>query len=143
MSKHNGRIHPEDEYMDDHSRSRTIIRERSGVGPFIMGALIGGAIGAAIALMYAPAEGTEIRQGINDAIEDITDGAKEIVRGVKSTAEKIFTEGMPDDEDDTPLARARERADDILEDADRAIAEARRRTGAVRTRRQEQDEDEE
>ena len=105
MSKHNGKIHPEDEFINDRSsRYRTIVRERSAVGPFLMGALVGGAIGAAVALLYAPSEGSELRRGINDAIDDIAGGAKDIVRGVRSTAEKIFTEGMPDD-DDTPLAR--------------------------------------
>lgn len=130
MSKSNGRIHPEDEYTP-----RTIIRERSSFGPFMMGAIIGGAIGAALALLYAPAEGTELRRGLGDTLEDITEGAKGVVRGVKSTAEKIFTEGMAsEDEEDSLIARTRERADDILEDADRAIAEARRRTTQSRAR---------
>lgn len=137
MSKHNGRIHPEDEYIP-----HGYIRERSSFGPFVMGAIVGGAIGAALALLYAPAEGTDLRRGINDTLDDITQGAKGIVRGAKSTAEKLFTEGMAPEDEDSPLARARERADDILEDADRAIAEARRRTTAARARRGEDESDE-
>ena len=129
-------MHPEDEYT-----SRTIIRERSSFGPFVMGAIIGGAIGAAIALLYAPAEGTELRRGLSDTFEDLTEGAKGVVRGVKSTAEKIFTDGLAsEDEEDSLLSRTRERADDILEDADRAIAEARRRTTQARARTEDSEE---
>ncbi len=120
-------------------------RERSALLPFALGAVIGGIIGASIAIFYAPAEGSELRRGVSEALDDLVDGAKGLVRDVKTSAEKIFNDGLGSEEgeeEESPLARTRERVDDILEDADRAIAEARRRsTSTNRTRKQEEDEE--
>ncbi len=124
--------------MDNNERYQT--RKSSPIVPFALGAMIGAVVGAAVALLYAPVEGSELRRGMSDKLEDIVDGAKEILKNAKSSAEKMFSEGMSseEEEDDTRSKRTRERADDIIENADRAIADARRRS-----RRHEEDEDEE
>ena len=129
MSRNNGTIHSD----DDFSRFESRFRERSGgsrFAAFAFGAMIGAAVGAAIALLYAPAEGRELRQGMSDTLDTIVGGAKDLVNGVKTAAEKVFREGLDeeDDEERTIVERTRERADDIIETADRAIAEARRRS---------------
>ncbi len=136
MSKMNGKTH----FDDDYELRRYVQRERSMFVPFALGAVIGGIIGASVALLYAPAEGTELRRGLNDTLDDLVGGAKDIIRGVKSSADKIFNDGLADEheQEESPLARTRERADDIIEDADRAIAEARRRTQSARSRSEEE-----
>jgi gas vesicle protein len=153
MKRTNGRIHPEDDFdtprhmqaSDD--RSSSYPRERSTLLPFALGALLGGIIGASIAILYAPVEGSELRRGMGEALDDLVDGAKGFVKDVKTSAEKLFSEGLGEDIDEeaeSSLTRTRERVDDILEDADRAIAEARRRsTSAGRARKQQEEEDKE
>ncbi len=123
----NGKMDIED-YFD--TRRADPYREgRSMLAPFMLGAVIGGMIGAGIAILYAPAEGSELRRGVSEALDDLAHGAKDFVKSARTSAEKLFSEGLePDDEEESPLARTRERVDDILEDADRAIAEARRRS---------------
>lgn len=98
----------------------------SKLGPFMVGMIVGAVVGGAIALLYAPAEGTELRRKMTDTFDDITEGAKDIITGVKSTAEKMFSEGRGRGEE--IVDKTREKVDDILNDADRAIAEARRRS---------------
>jgi gas vesicle protein len=127
MRRNNGSILNEEEYSLRRDR-----RGSSKLVPFTLGAIVGGIIGATIALLYAPAEGSDVRQGVKNTQEDLTEGAKDIIRGAKSTAEKIMNEVLDSEEeaeDELPhVKRTRERADDIMEDADRAIAEARRRS---------------
>jgi len=127
--------------MDDNRDSHR--NEGSKFGPFALGLIVGGAIGAALALLYAPAEGSELRRGMSEKLDDLVDGAKDIIRNAKTTAEKMFTEGLGSEEEEQPSTRTRERADDILEDADRAIAEARRRSSTRTRTRRDEDEDEE
>ncbi|HET6401418.1 MAG TPA: YtxH domain-containing protein [Candidatus Kapabacteria bacterium] len=145
MKRTNGRIHPEDDFETHRHMQASYPRERSALVPFVLGAVIGGIIGASVAILYAPAEGSELRRGMSEALDDLVDGAKDLVKDVKTSAEKLFNEGLgPEEgeEEESPLARTRERVDDILEDADRAIAEARRRsTSTSRVRKQEEDEE--
>jgi gas vesicle protein len=91
----------------------------------MLGAVIGGIVGASIALLYAPAEGTELRRNMGDKLDEVAEKAKDILRNAKTTAEKMFDEGRGQVDD--IIDSTRERANDIMEDADRAIAEARRR----------------
>ncbi len=134
----NGKMSPEEHYA--------YRREPSGgskIVPFALGVVIGGVIGAAFALLYAPAEGAELRRGMSETLDDLVGGAKDILKSAKTSAEKLFSEGLAaedEDEEDSPMARTREKADDILEDADRAIAEARRRTSSTRKKHEEDEE---
>jgi gas vesicle protein len=100
------------------------------------GAIIGGLVGATLALLYAPAEGSELRRTMGEKLDDVAEKAKEILRNAKTTAEKMFDEGRGNA--DEIIDSTRERANGILEDADRAIAEARRRAKEER----DQDDDE-
>jgi gas vesicle protein len=125
MRRTNGSIHNEEEYLP-----RQDSRGGSKLVPFALGAIIGGVIGATLALLYAPAEGSDLRQGVKNTIEDLTEGAKEIIRNTKTSDEKLIRDVIDseDEEDLSPTGRTREHADDIMEDADRAISEARRRS---------------
>ncbi|HEY3876296.1 MAG TPA: YtxH domain-containing protein [Candidatus Kapabacteria bacterium] len=140
MIRTNGKYHPEDDYSryDDRDRSNRSNNSSSDSSskflPFALGALFGAVVGATVALLYAPSEGRELRQGMSDTLENIVGGAKDIVSGVKTTAEKLFHEGLDDSdasEEEEMVERTRSRADDIIENADRAIAEARRRSSGM------------
>ena len=111
---------------DDERRSRRYDNDSSSpVMTFMVGAIIGGIAGAALALLYAPAEGSELRRNMGDKLDEVAEKAKDILRNAKSTAEKMFDEGRGSGEE--IVDPTRERANDILEDADRAIADAKRR----------------
>jgi gas vesicle protein len=97
----------------------------SKIMPFLLGAIVGGIAGAAIALLYAPVEGSEVRREVGEKFDDVSEGINRVLKGVKVAAEKMFNEGRDDTEEIT--SRTRERADDLIEDADRAIEEARKR----------------
>jgi gas vesicle protein len=142
MRRTNGSINNEEEYMSRHEPRGQDSGGGSKLVPFMLGAVVGGVIGAAIALLYAPAEGSDLRQGVKNTLEDLTNGAKDIIRSAKSSAEKLIREVVdPEDEDEEPslIERAKGRAKDIIEDADRAIAEARKR--ASDPGRYDEDED--
>jgi gas vesicle protein len=136
MTRNNGRIHNKEHYSYDQEPSGS-----SNFLPFALGAIVGGVIGASLALLYAPAEGSDLRQGMKNMLEDLTDGAKEIISNAKTSAEKLIRDVVDSEEEREPsfAGRMRERADDILEDADRAIAEARRRS--ANPSRYDEDED--
>ena len=120
--RNNGQSNSETE-MNESSRGQS--HGDSPILPFLFGAIAGGIVGAAIAILYAPAEGSEIRREAKEKFDDITDSINAILKNAKMSAEKMFNEGRGDTEE--IVDRTRERADDLLEDADRAIEEARNR----------------
>jgi gas vesicle protein len=136
MTRNNGSIHNKEHYSYEQEPSGS-----SSFLPFVLGAIVGGVIGASLALLYAPSEGSDLRQGMKNALEDLTEGAKDLIRETKTSAEKLFRDVMDsgDEKDPSIAGRMRERADGILEDADRAIAEARRRSS--NPSRYDEDED--
>jgi gas vesicle protein len=58
--------------------------ENSNAGKIIISVLIGGAIGSALALLFAPKSGREIRS-------DISQKTKEIIEDGKNTSEQLWT----------------------------------------------------
>jgi gas vesicle protein len=98
----------------------------SGLAPFFWGALAGGIVGAAIGLLYAPASGEETRKEVGDKVDDITDTINRILHSARNSADKMLNEGR--ERADEMIGRTRERVDDLMEDADRAMDEARHRS---------------
>lgn len=58
-----------------------IERQGGGLGPFVIGALLG----AGVALLFAPRSGRETRQGITDGVRRMKDGAEDAVRNVQQS----------------------------------------------------------
>ncbi len=50
--------------------------------------LLGGAVGAGLALLYAPASGAETRRKIRDGVEDAGDWTKDTFYGAKNRVEE-------------------------------------------------------
>jgi len=114
--------------IEDHMKygpKSTGADESPKLGPFLLGAVVGAVVGGVFALLYAPAEGSELRRKVNETFDDISEGVGDIVETAKTTADKMFGEGRGTA--DEIIESTREKVDDILEDADRAIANARRR----------------
>jgi gas vesicle protein len=136
MTRNNGSNHNEEQYSHPQEP-----RGSSNLVPFALGAIVGGVIGASLALLYAPAEGSELRRGMSDTLDGLAESTKDMFREAKASAEKLFRDVVDVEEERAPTisGRMRERADDIMEDADRAIAEARRRVS--NPSRYDEDED--
>ena len=89
-----------------------------GDGAFFAGVLLGGLVGAAVALLIAPQSGEETRARIQDASLKLKDRANEIIADTREKAEAITADARRRAEEIT--AEARKRAEEIT-------AEARRR----------------
>jgi gas vesicle protein len=56
---------------------------------FLVGLLIGGALGAALALLYAPQSGEETRDQLKKRSEDLKDGATDVYSKAKTRATEV------------------------------------------------------
>jgi gas vesicle protein len=101
--------------MKNNGRGLNCQNKNSKWGPFLFGALAGGAVGAAIALLYAPAEGTEFRKDVGEKFDEITDSINAILRNAKMSAEKMLNEGRGQAEDiiDSAYSGAKDFVDDV------------------------------
>lgn len=95
----------------------------------IIGVLAGGAVGALIALLYAPKSGRELRADIKEKADDFMEGAEEYISAAKSRAGEIVSEAKKRSEQ--LITDAKHKADSLLEDADKLIANARSKVGPV------------
>jgi gas vesicle protein len=96
--------------------------DRSGGGEFFAGLVIGGLVGAGIALLMAPQSGEETRAQIRDAGVELKDRANETMAEAREKAEAI-------------TADSRRRAEEIMADArksaDKMIADARQKADEI------------
>ena len=108
-------------------------REESKLLPFALGAVVGGLIGATFAMLFAPTEGATFRREMGEKLDGVVGGTKELLRGARSSAEKLFSDGQDSydsikDDVNSAAGNVREKADGILEDADRTNSHAHHRT---------------
>ena len=96
--------------------------DRSGGGEFFAGLIVGGLIGAGVALLFAPQSGEETRAQIRDASIELKDRANETIAEAREKADAI-------------TADARRRAEEIIADArksaDKMIADARQEADEI------------
>ncbi len=87
----------------------------------LIGFLTGGIVGAAIALLYAPKPGKELRREILEKSEDLWDDARE-------RAAKVYNEGRK--KSDQLITDAKVKADEIIKNAEATIKAAKEKTVA-------------
>ncbi|MGQ9851995.1 MAG: YtxH domain-containing protein [Candidatus Oleimicrobiaceae bacterium] len=92
-------------------------------GAFLKGFLIGGAVGAIIALLYAPKAGKETREDIKKRTEEFLQDAEREIAELKRRAATLVSEGR------RRAAQLAEEAEEKVEQAKENIAE---RTGRLR-----------
>ena len=95
--------------------------DRNGGGEFFTGLVIGGLVGAAIALLMAPQSGEETRAQIRDASLELKDRTNEIIAEAREKAEAITADARRRAEEIT--ADARKRAEEIVTEARRKADE--------------------
>jgi len=66
----------------------------SNKGEFLLGLLVGATVGAAIALLYAPAPGSDTQKFLKNATGDAVDRAGELASTVKDTAVNVTSKAQ-------------------------------------------------
>lgn len=95
----------------------------------VIGLLAGGAIGAVLALLYAPKSGRELRAELRDKAEDLMEGAEDYMNVARTKAGDIVSEAKR--RSDGIITDAKKKAGSLLEDADRVITGAREKAGSI------------
>jgi len=95
----------------------------------VIGLLAGGAIGAVLALLYAPKSGKELRAEIKERTNDFVGDAETAMRSARDRASEIVSDAKL--RSDQLITDARKRAGTLLDDAERIISGAKQKTAAA------------
>jgi gas vesicle protein len=97
------------------------MEDRGGAGEFFAGLVVGGMVGAALALLLAPRSGPETRAQIRSVSLELKERANETLTEAREKAEAITADARRRAEE--MLNEARERADEITAEAMKAADE--------------------
>jgi gas vesicle protein len=105
-------------------------RQNSGLlKGLVIGVIAGGAVGALIALLYAPKSGKELRADIKEKADDFMGTAEEYLTKAKESAGQMVSEAKRRSED--LISDAKRKADSLLVDADKIISDARTKSSPI------------
>jgi len=90
---------------------------------FLLGALVGGAVGAITALLFAPKPGKELRDEISYRSKDLLEKGQNIFTGQESPNSDLPNTGKT--QADAVVRSAREKADDLLQNAEQMLRDAK------------------
>ena len=95
-------------------------------GLFI-GLLTGGAVGAIVALLYAPKSGKELRNDIKIKTDEYYDETEKFIADAKVRAKDMMNEGKKRSEQ--LISNAKSKSEELMKNAERIFAEAKSKTG--------------
>lgn len=95
----------------------------------LIGFLAGGAIGAVIALLYAPKSGRELRSDIKEKADSYYDEAEKYITEARTKAKDLINEGKKRSE--RIVQDAKVKSDSILKDAEKVFTEAKTKAGDI------------
>jgi gas vesicle protein len=95
----------------------------------ILGFLAGSAIGAILALLYAPKSGRELRAELKEKTDDLLEEAEGQIQAARNKASAIVSEARK--RSDSLITDAQKKARTLIEDADKVLTGARQKTTAV------------
>jgi gas vesicle protein len=93
--------------------NREIIVKRGSFGSLLSGFLIGGMIGAAVALLAAPQSGSETRAVIGDKASELKDRAVDVASDTRDRAAKVIATAR--DQATGAINKTKDRASDIAQ----------------------------
>jgi gas vesicle protein len=96
---------------------------------FIVGLLAGGAIGALIALLFAPKSGRELRADLKLKGEEYLDEAEKYMSEAREKAKELINEGKKRSE--KIISEAKSKSQELIKDAEKIINEAKEKTSEV------------
>jgi gas vesicle protein len=102
---------------------------RSMVKGLVIGMIAGGAVGAVVALLFAPKSGKELRADIRDKAGNLLEGADDNLRAAKTQAGQIVSEAKT--RSNQLIDDAKRKADTLIHDADRVLADVRQKSGTA------------
>ncbi len=104
-------------------------REKTSGGKFALGMLFGllagGAVGASLALLFAPKSGEELREDLAELTNMYADKTSDSVGDASEKARQIVNDGRR--RADVIIDDARQRASTLLTDAEKIVQDARKR----------------
>lgn len=89
----------------------------------LLGFLTGGVVGAAVALLYAPKSGRELRADIRHKTDEFIDDTSEYMQIAREKAETLINEGRRKSE--LLIQDAKKKASSLIDDANTLLGEAR------------------
>jgi gas vesicle protein len=104
-------------------------QENGYVKGLFIGLLTGGAIGAIVALLYAPKSGKELRNDIKNKTDECFDETEKFIADAKVKAKDMMNEGKIRAEQ--MIANAKSKSEELLKNAERIFAEAKSKTGSI------------
>ncbi|MCW8822579.1 MAG: YtxH domain-containing protein, partial [Ignavibacteriaceae bacterium] len=90
---------------------------------FLVGFFAGGAFGAALALLFAPKSGKELRQDIRDRSEEYLEEADKYISEAKDKAVDLINEGKK--RSDKLIKDAKDKSDQLMKDAEKVYKDAK------------------
>jgi len=93
----------------------------------LIGLLTGGAIGAVLALLYAPKSGRELRNDIRLKADDYLDDAERYITEAKDKAIDLINDGKR--KSDKLIKDAKDKSDVLLKDAEKMFKDAKTKAG--------------
>jgi gas vesicle protein len=103
--------------------------DSGSVKGFLLGLFAGSAIGAALALLYAPKSGRELRGDIRKRTDELVEDAEEYVSSARTKAVELINDGKK--RADQMIIDARKRAEELLHDAEKVLAGAKDKAGGI------------
>ena len=97
--------------------------ENNSGSSVFLGFLAGGAIGAILALLYAPKTGRELRNDIKSRTDEYLDEADKYITEARNRAKVLINEGKK--KSDKIINDAKEKSDAILKDAEKIFHDAK------------------
>lgn len=94
---------------------------------FLLGALVGGAVGAITALLLAPKSGAELRRDIASTSQDLYGKAADYLQVVEANVERVVANTVNEGKIKAQVIidSAKKQADSIIENADHILKDAR------------------
>lgn len=89
----------------------------------LLGLVTGGLVGAAIALLYAPKAGKELRNDIRMKRDDLLDDTSEFLQIAKTKASEVINEGRRKSEE--LISDAKKKAGTLIDDANVILNDAK------------------
>lgn len=96
---------------------------------FIFGLLAGSAIGAVLALLYAPKSGRELRAGLKAKTDELMSNAEDVLESARAKLPEISSEAKKRSEQ--LISAAKSQASSLLEDADKVLNTAKQRSSSI------------
>lgn len=95
----------------------------------LIGFLAGSAVGAVLALLYAPKSGKEFRADLKQRTGDLLEDAERYARSAKERATEVMSDAKR--RSDQLITDAQKKASTLMDDADKLLSGARQKAGTV------------